>query len=745
VAKVLTATPDSLRGSVRLKASGIPAGPALVTRQARGIPEPIRGGDLAVSTGGFIKEDPEPPFGEPLIYRVNSNPTNRNIQSNRVLNPKFKNDLTNWTLPAGRATARDTGLPLPPRDGLASLRVGPLVGGETVGGLDQRLIAKTSPMGLTTGRWFISGQMRYDSPDIWLWQDVKDAGTWQTVKNRGTWQTVRDAQSTLAGTPFATFHAAVLSPTSATTTRTNLARNARVAIDAPAGYGPIAGTGTTPTTAQVLTGGPTVNTPTFRRATFPAATTAVSGGIYAGVPGSTGANPYVIPVTAGQPYTASMDVRCSKAQRIALTAIFFDAAGATLGTTIVGTAAVLAANTWTRLSVAGTAPANAVQVIISATAVVGTGGVNWAAGDTLDISRVLVEQTALTAPGTFFDGDSVDTVASPTSVFYNWAGAQYASASTEASTSGVLVLPFQVIGVQATDNGGWVTFQAWVDIPAGAPANCQLAFYQGTLTREYAVTWWLTTVMVTPDAEMTAGALTPYFDGDTALPANPAANLAPGYDWIDVSHDSSISWTGTLNASASVFTGPSVIAAEVTTQVDAPPLSQLPRNKLPIMLSDPILPQVNTWFELMEIGDLSFAARQDLFDVIGRGAQIAVGSRRGWATGELRLMTYTLEAASVAERMFDPGRILFLRNPDPRFPESVWYLAIGDVTQGRVSPNAAWTPERLWRVPFVKVERPVGLIAAASSVSWADVKANYTWDELRQKRTDWLDAAVTPA
>jgi hypothetical protein len=282
-----------------------------------------------------------------------------------------------------------------------------------------------------------------------------------------------------------------------------------------------------------------------------------------------------------------------------------------------------------------------------------------------------------------------------------------------------------------------------VDVPSGAPAGSRLVFLHGTVTREFACTFWLTTVMVTPEAEMTAGALTPYFDGDTVLPVNPAANLLPGYDWISVTNDASITWSGTVNNSTSTFTGPSVVAAEQTVHLDAPGADLLPRNKLPVMLSDPILPQVSTWFELMEIGDLSFAARQDLFDVIGRGPQIAVGSQRAWATGELRLMTYTLEAASVAERMFDPGRILFLRNPDPRFPESVWYLAIGDVVQGRVSPNAAWTPERLWRVPFARVERPVGLIAAATSVTWSDVKINYTWDTLRQKRSDWLDAAVT--
>jgi hypothetical protein len=88
VASVLTATPDPMRGVVRLRAQGVPNGEALVTRQTRRIPEPIRGGDFTMSTGGFIREDPEPPFGEDLLYRLTLTPTNRHIQSNRILNPK---------------------------------------------------------------------------------------------------------------------------------------------------------------------------------------------------------------------------------------------------------------------------------------------------------------------------------------------------------------------------------------------------------------------------------------------------------------------------------------------------------------------------------------------------------------------------------------------------------------------------------------------------------------------------------
>lgn len=525
MAKVLTATPDVLRGLVQLRATGVPNGTALVTRQVNRLPEPIRGGDLTVSTGGFIKDDPEPPFGQDLIYQVTLEPSDRHIQTNRAINPKAKNNTTGWTAGPNRVLTRDAApSPVIPRDAVTALQIGPNQAGGAVAGIPERTLASTVPLSFGAGRWYISGQMKYLSPDIWLWSDARDAGTWQTIKDRGTWQQVKNNSSVQANEPFASLWCAVLSPT--------------------------------------------------------------------------------------------------------------------------------------------------------------------------------------------------DTV---------------------------VVAPFQIIGATTLSQKTWRTFQGWVDVPVGAPAGSRLVFLHGAEQREFSATFWLTTLMVTPESEMDDGAVMPYFDGDTVLPVNPAANLVPGYDWFTISSDASMAWSGTDGNSSSVFTGPSVIGARDTTRIDAPGRALLPRHRLPMMLSDPILPQVSVWFELIEIGDLTFAARQDLYDVISRGPRIAVSSQRAWADGEFRLVTYTLQQAAIAERMFAPGRILFMRNPDPDFPENTWYLAIGDVTQGRVHPQAAKKPERIWRVPFARIERPVGLIAAAGGIDWQYVRANYTWDELRHAREDWLDVAVTPA
>jgi hypothetical protein len=519
--KALQAQPDPMRGSVRLLAPFVPDGAVRITRTVRNVPEVIRDGEFDSLTSGFIREDPEPPFGVPVRYRATLEVVNRHIQSNRVLNPRFALGTANWTTGTGRTLTRETAAALaPPRDAATSVRVSPA--GVTDGSLGARTLVSTAPSGFGAGRWWFCGQARYDNPDLWLWTDVSSGGrTWQGVRDVGTWQQVRSKSAPAADQPFATLWAAVLSPT---------------------------------------------------------------------------------------------------------------------GTEVVP--------------------------------------------------------------------------------------------------------PFQVLGVTAESNEDWKTFQAWVTVPATAPANSRLVLLQGTLTREYATTWWVSTVMVTPEAEVTAGAVG-YFDGDSPLPSNPAANLVPGYDWVPSTPDASMTWNGTPHASVSIYTGPSIIAASDTVTVLAPD-RKLTRAKLPVFLSDPVTTQVGLWFELLGIGDLSFKARAELYDIIGKGPQIAISNRRAWPSGELRLMTKTLDQAALAERMFDPGRILFYRNPDPRFPESEWYLHIGDTASGRPGEGVAWAPERIWSVPFVRVERPIGLIETASSVPWVQVRDSMTWAELRDSRRDWLDAAVTP-
>lgn len=492
--KVLTALADPLKGSVVISAAGgVPNGELTLTRAESGVVQVVRNGEGPVSTGGFTREDPEPAFGVPLLYRATVAVANRYIQSNRVLNPKAKTGTSNWTTGPNRVISRET-LPeyAPPRDAATSLKIGSYTAGAVGGTIADRMLAATAPLGLAAGRWFVSGQLRLNSPDLWLWEDVKTAGTWQDIKNLGTWQQVKSKSTEASNQPFATFWGAIVGP-----------------------------------------------------------------------------------------------------------------AGTTLLTT-----------------------------------------------------------------------------------------------------------PVQLLGVAADSGSQWRTFQAWLDVPAGVPAGSRVIFFHGTLSREYAIDWWLSTVMATPEAEMGAGALT-YLDGDTAMTPNPAENLAPGYDWTPATEDAFFRWNGTDGVSVSEFYGPSSVTTTTSLTLGRPSVAALPY-KLPVYLSDPVAPEIGQWFELLRIGELSWAARQDLYDILGKGPQIAVSQVRSWESGELTLMTYTLEEYEVAKAMFATGRILFWRNPDPRFPETSWYVGIGDTKAARPSDSVAWSPVRLWAVPWVRVERPTGLIEASS-------------------------------
>jgi len=312
-------------------------------------------------------------------------------------------------------------------------------------------------------------------------------------------------------------------------------------------------------------------------------------------------------------------------------------------------------------------------------------------------------------------------------------------ASVIGPTGTEIVAPFQVLGATVAKGSTWLDFSFRVTLPQNAPSGSQLVLSHGQVQREFAATWWLSTLLVTPAAEYDDGGVY-YFDGDSPVPFNSAQYLVPGFNWEDASGDASMTWNGTANNSVSTFTGPSVITAVDTITLGIPADGQVTACE-PILLSDPVVPQLGLWFGLLKIGPLSFASRGELYATLGRGSQIAVSQRRGWAEGELTLLTNTLAEASIAERLFESGRILFLRNPDPRYPETDWYLHIGTTSSDRLGADQR-RPERAWTVPFVRVERPVGLIAASTAISWGRVKdSGVTWGDLR--RSDWLDVAIT--
>jgi hypothetical protein len=213
--------------------------------------------------------------------------------------------------------------------------------------------------------------------------------------------------------------------------RTNLALNPRLA-GGPSGWSTSTGAGGAVTTSLPVSGGPDGGT--FARLTFTTAPTAafygwrLDGRVSTGMP---------LPVTAGQMYTASLYVRNSAAQTMQARLYWYTAAGASVSNTNSSSTAV-PANTWTRLSVSGVAPATATHLMVAGYT---TAAPLATVGMTMDATMALVEQSPDLEP--YFDGDTPDvgsgTAENAEDVLHLWVSAAHASQSQQLVAESVLV------------------------------------------------------------------------------------------------------------------------------------------------------------------------------------------------------------------------------------------------------------------------------------------------------------------
>jgi len=242
-----------------------------------------------------------------------------------------------------------------------------------------------------------------------------------------------------------------------------------------------------------------------------------------------------------------------------------------------------------------------------------------------------------------------------------------------------------------------------------------------------------------------------YFDGSTRFPDDqtgigytPMYPDDTTYGWD--SNDQTNIWTGTPHGSASLFLGASVLGAyssgctlKSTEFVEGIDLCE------PVFLSDPILPDLSQWLGLLNIGALSWAPRRALLDVLGRHAPVALSQRRSTPSTEFKFITFTLAERTKFIELINSGRILLLRNPDPAYPENMWYISIGDVTEERIYPDHRY-PVRRWTVSAIVVDRPSALIAATPGKSWQTVRDTYAmWQTVRDANPAWLNVLIGPA
>lgn len=301
------------------------------------------------------------------------------------------------------------------------------------------------------------------------------------------------------------------------------------------------------------------------------------------------------------------------------------------------------------------------------------------------------------------------------------------------ATGAAYTPPVQIMDAGESSVNQWVDFSALFSTDVDIPAGSEIQLFHGTNQREYAVNWYFDEFGITPGSQFFNRNPLYWFDGDSPLPDQPGYNLIPDMAWTATTSDSSISWSGTPGNSASVYTGPSGVSTFSTCMLELPDL--IPCE--PIFLSDPVNTGFNAWVGLVSVGDLTHPAKQAIYQVLNRAASVANSQLRGWETGEMSVLTNTFAEREQLRTAFSSGRILLLRNPDPSFPEDNWYLACGDLKETRPIPNQR-VPQRVWTFPFVRVERPTGLIEAATATTWADVKLIGTWADVRDQRADWL-------
>lgn len=196
-------------------------------------------------------------------------------------------------------------------------------------------------------------------------------------------------------------------------TRTNMVANPSFETDTT-GWGFYLPDGAATATRET-TGG--VNGAAFYRLSITTASTIVGGGSYYNGNGLAG---YTMPVSPGDALAAVGSVRTNSARSMQIGVEFRDSAGVLIPGTFFGPAVALAANTWTGLSVTGTAPANAATAAINFY----TTSAVWAVGDTLDTDSGLLEKASVVRA--YFDGDTADTP----DLIYAWTGTAHASTST---------------------------------------------------------------------------------------------------------------------------------------------------------------------------------------------------------------------------------------------------------------------------------------------------------------------------
>lgn len=176
----LSLTGYNARGLVRV-AGEVPNGTVTVDRRAATMPTyQLRGGvGIKVTTQGFVLEDSEAPIDTTLTYTATNTVTDRVIQRNMINSPDFSRGVQSWTAGAAR-TLTTSG---------TEGRISNNTGGSGLSGQTIAEVGVGTLLPATT--YLVMGKIRFSTPNVFNWLDVKGIGTWAQVKAaKATWAAV---------------------------------------------------------------------------------------------------------------------------------------------------------------------------------------------------------------------------------------------------------------------------------------------------------------------------------------------------------------------------------------------------------------------------------------------------------------------------------------------------------------------------------------------------------------------------
>lgn len=126
-------------------------------------------------------------------------------------------------------------------------------------------------------------------------------------------------------------------------------------------------------------------------------------------------------------------------------------------------------------------------------------------------------------------------------------------------------------------------------------------------------------------------------------------------------------------------------------------------------LKDPAMPARNLPVRISAMTEGDFTAPLTVLPVIGRPAPITLGDVRQAQTGDLGLLTLTLDEALRLHQLTASGNVLLLQ-ATPGSEVGNMYIALSQVTETRVSPLRD-EPARQWTLSYQETDPPIGGIS----------------------------------